>query len=130
MLEERFAENRVKTLQRVARLTCQRLIFYHDKTLCLLAEKRFPERVERIPDQSIARCQPVDPCVDGTAGIETKHAGQFESIPSHQTFNRVHDPGYIANAADNPCLREQLNQGWQLGTPHAIGVEDQPVVMN
>ena len=59
------------------------------------------------------------------ARYEAEHPRKLEGIVAHQPFDRVHDPGNVANAAEHFCPRKQLQQRWQLGRPDPVRVENQ-----
>ena len=71
--------------------------------------------------------EPVHARVDRVKRLKPENAGQFEGILPDQPFDAVHDPWDVAHATDDPRLRKQSYQGWQLRTPGTIGIEDDPV---
>src|ERR1700730_2503478 len=96
----------------------------------MLAEECFPESVESEPDHAIADRKAIDPRVYRVRRLKAKYAGQVERITLNDAFDAVHDPGYIADAADNFGRGEQLHQRRELRAPGAIGVEDDLMRMN
>jgi hypothetical protein len=99
----------------------------------VLEENVRPAAVVPGPDDMPARPggrHAIYPRIDHVPRLEAEHAGEFEHVPAHQPLDRVHDPGGVANATDDPRLWKQLRQCRQFGGPDAVRVKDQCFILN
>jgi hypothetical protein len=74
--------------------------------------------------------KPIDPGVDRVGRFETKNPGKIERVAANDAFDAVHDPGHVADAADDLCRGIQPHQRREFTAPGAIGVEHESVRMN